>query len=427
MPRIARKAHLPYARRQRTRRAALIALALLAFGVLLAFSAASRAAEWQASLDMRLVSSDAAPPIMDGGLGTVRFGSDDSGLRLGRARFAVTQRLFELWSAHLDVSAWDDKGKSPLGVTEAYLQFRPYPRDGLRFRLKAGAFYPTLSLENRAPGWESPYTLSFSSINSWLAVEVRTIGMEGQLDWLGTRLGHDFDLAATVGAFGWNDAAGAALAGAGFTLTDRQTPLFDRIGQPGVEPLNGEHPFLEYDGRAGVYGGLEARYLDRVLVRVLRYDNRADPTQMDVVSQTIAWETRFTSAGARVELDGGWTAIAQWLDGETRIAPQGLQLQWPFRAGFALLSKRFGHSTLSARYDRFQVKTNNEDAGGGWQDGHAWTAAYLFEPSARWRLALEWLHVVSSSYNRAEAGGVPLATETQLQLALRYAIGSNIR
>jgi hypothetical protein len=414
-------------RRQRTRRVTALTAALLALTALLAFSAVSRAADWEASLDLRLVNSDAAPPLMDGGLGAVRFGSDDSGLQLGRARFALTQHFLELWSAHLDVSAWDDKGRNPLGVTEAYLQFRPYPSTAFRFRLKAGAFYPTLSLENRAPGWESPYTLSFSAIDSWLAVELRSIGMEGQLDWLGTRSGHAFDLAATAGVFGWNDAAGAELATAGFTFTDRQTPLFDRIGKPGVPPVYGEEPFVEYDHRAGVYGGLEARYLDRVVLRVLRYDNRADPTQMDVVSGTIAWETHFNSAGVRVELDNGWTAIAQWLGGETRIAPVGLQLNWPFDADFVLLSKRFGRHTLSARYDRFTVRTNNEEIGGGWQDGHAWTAAYIFNASAHWRFTLEWLRVESSNYNREEAGGAPFATETQLQLAVRYAIGSTIR
>ena len=132
--------HTPYARRQRARRATHVTLALLTLTALLALSATSRAADWDLSLDTRLVSSDAAPPLMDGGLGTVRYGSEESGVRLGRVRFALTERFLELWSAHLDVSAWDDKDASPVGVTEAYLQFRPYPRAGYRLRLKAGAF-----------------------------------------------------------------------------------------------------------------------------------------------------------------------------------------------------------------------------------------------------------------------------------------------
>jgi hypothetical protein len=394
---------------------------------LLLLTATARAADWEVSLDTRLITSDADHPFMDGGLGTVRFGRNDSGLQLGRARLALSQQLGELWSAHLDVSAWDNKDRSPVGATEAYLQFRPYPRAGYRFRLKAGAFYPPMSLENRAPGWESPYGLSYSAIDSWLAVEVRTIGMEAQLEWLGTRSGHLFDLGLTGGVFGWNEGAGVVLASDGFSLTDRQTPVFGRVGQPAVAPLYGAEPFLQLDHHAGVYAGAEARYLDRVVVRVLRYDNRADPTQIDNVSNAIAWNTSFTSAGVRVEGDNGWTVIAQWLDGKTTIAPPGLQLTWPFRAEYALLSRRLGRHTLSARYDRFQVDSSNLEQGGGWQDGHAWTAAYTFNASAHWRFTLEWLRVVSSSYNRQDLGGPLLATETQLQLAIRYAFGSAIR
>jgi len=393
---------------------------------LLGLPLVSHATDWELSLDARLVNSDAERPFMEGGLGTVRFGSNDDGLQLGRARFAITQQLGELWSAHLDASMFDDRDRSPVGVTEAYLLFRPYPLAGYRFRLKAGGFYPPISLENRASGWESPYTLSYSAINTWLAVEVRTLGLEGQLDWLGRHSGHAWDLGMTAGVFGWNEGAGVVLANDGFSISDRQTPLFGRVGQPGVPPLSGAEPFLQFDHREGVYGGFEARYLDRVVVRALRYDNRADPTQIDSVSGAIAWDTRFNSAGVRIEGDQGWTGIAQWLDGETTIAPQGMQLSWPFRAEFALLAKRFGHSTLSVRYDRFEVDSIGT-GGYGAQNGHAWTAAYVFETNAHWRFTLEWVQVVSSSYNREDLGGPPILTERQLQLAVRYALGSAIR
>src|SRR5580704_4914608 len=252
-----------------------LAAALLA-AALLAVAASSRATDWELSLDARLVNSDAGRSLTEGGLGTVRFGSNDDGVQLGRARFALTQQIGELWSAHLDASMFDNRDRSPVGVTEAYLLFRPYPFAGYRFRLKAGGFYPPISLENRASGWESPYTLSYSAIDSWLAVEVRTVGLEGTLDWLGTRSGHAFDLGVTGGVFGWNQGAGVVLANNGFSLTDRQTPLFGRVGQPGDAPLEGAEPFLQFDHREGVYGGIEVRYLDRVVLRALRYDNRAN-------------------------------------------------------------------------------------------------------------------------------------------------------
>lgn len=399
--------------------------AALSGAVLLVLPGLSWATDFELSLDGRLVSSNAEPSFMEGGLGTVRFDSHDSGVQLGRARFALNQGLGELWSLHLDASIYDDLDRSPLGLTEAYLLFRPYPRHGLRFRLRAGGFYPAISLENRASGWESPYTLSFSAINSWLATELRSVGVEGQLDWLGTRSGHLFDFAVTGGVFGWNQGTGGVLAGAGFALTDRQTALFGRVGQPAAPPLYAASPFQQFDHREGLYAGFEVRYLDRLVLRVLRYDNRADPSAEDSVSGAYAWQTQFDSAGLRIEAEHGWTLILQWLDGQTSNAAEGAWSAWPFHAQFALLSKRIGRSTLSARYDRFSV----ESLGGyddGAQQGHAWTAAYVFEADAHWRFTLEWLRVTSSSYTRADLGGPPQLNETQLQLAVRYALAGSV-
>jgi hypothetical protein len=394
---------------------------------LLAMSAAAHATDWEFSLDTRLVSSDADLSVVDGGLAPVRFDRGDSTLQLGRARLAFNQPIGELWSLRLDASVYDDKGGALAGLTEGYLQFRPFPHEGYRLRVKAGAFYPPVSMENRASGWDSPYTISFSAINSWLATEVRTIGLEANLDWLGTRLGRSFDLGVTAAAFGWNDQAGAVLASTGFALTDRQTALFGRVGQPGVPPLYGVKPFGQIDNQVGAYAGIEGRYLDRVTVRVLRYDNRADPTATDTVANTIAWDTRFTSAGIRGESADGWTGIVQWLQGETVIAPGGFTIEWPFNSVYGLVSRRIGRHTLSARYDRFNVEVRGSE-GDGAQSGHAWTGAYAFDASARWRIALEWLQVQSESYNRQDLyGGSPWSTQTQVQLSVRYSLGSATR
>jgi hypothetical protein len=398
--------------------------------VLLALTApAARSADWiqppdwEIDLDARLVSSDGRRSFVNGGLGTLRYDHTESGLRLGRARFALSEALGEVWSLRLDASAWGDSDRNPADLTEAYLQFRPYPFNGYRFRLKAGAFHAPISLENRAPGWESPYTLSYSAINTWLGEELRTIGAEGQLDWLGTRTGHGFDLALTAGVFGWNDPAGVVIATRGFALDDRQSTLFGRVGSSNSSALQPMALFHEIDGRAGFYAGVEGRYLDRVVVRALHYDNRANPEAFDSAIQDFAWQTRFNSVGVRAESVNGWAAIAQWLDGETYIEPGGTYLGWPFRARFALVSRQLRNHRLSIRYDSFAVDSETAD-GSGAQHGHAWTAAYVFEPDTHWRFTLEWLRVTSDTVNRAlELGAPRVATETQVQLAVRFALG----
>ena len=54
--------------------------------------------------------------------------------------------------------------------------------------------------------------------------------------------------------------------------------------------------------------------------------------------------------------------------------------------------------------------------------------AYPFELDRHWGFALEWLRVEDNSYNRPDlTGGSPYATQKQLQLSVRYALGSQLR
>jgi len=401
-------------------------LGLLALGV---GATCAQATDWQASVDLRLVDSNFDRTYMDGGAGDARYDRGSSLVQLDRGWFALDQAIGQLWSAHVDASAWGGRNAPALGVSEAWLLFRPYPVSGFRLRVKTGAFYAPVSLENRASGWESPYTLTFSAIDSWLAAEVRTVGTEMQLDWLGTRSGRSFDLGLTAAVFGWNDAAGAVIADDGFVMTDRQTPIGGHVGVPGSPLPAGAKPFMEIDGRPGVYVGAEARYLDRLVVRALRYDNRADPTELDNASEVVAWHTRFSSVGVRYETADGWTWIAQWLDGTASIDPLGFAADWPFHSEYALLSHRFGPHTLSARYDNFRVDAHlpDEPDAQDAQRGRALTAAYLLDVSARLRVSVEWLLVAEHSYNREDIYGLqPDTTRSQVQLSVRYRLGSQI-
>jgi hypothetical protein len=181
--------------------------------------------------------------------------------------------------------------------------------------------------------------------------------------------------------------------------------------------------FHEIDNRAGFYAGIEARYFDRVVIRALHYDNRADPEAFDPAIRTFAWNTHFNSVGLRAESADGWTAIVQYLDGETEIEPESGYLGWPFRARFGLVSRQMGNHRISIRYDSFAVDSKSAE-GAGSQRGNAWTAAYVFEPNTHWRLTLEWLRVTSDTANRVLELGLPaVATETQVQLAVRFALG----
>ncbi len=389
---------------------------------LIAACSLAHATSYDFSIDVRAVDSDGRNSYLDGGQGKLRYDKDDNGVHLGRLRAAIAQPLGEVFSLHAEASSWGDYDKNPIDLTEAYLEYRPYPFAGFRTRFRLGAFYPPMSLENRALGWETPYTITPSAISSWIGEEIRTIGLEGQVDWLGTRMGHSFDLQFTGALFGWNDPAGTMIALNGFVFDDRQTTLFGRVGKSGSDPGEPKREmFHEMDHRPGYYAGGQLKYLDRAVLNVLHYDNRADPTVSVASLQNYAWDTKFDAAALRLETSHEWTVLLQWLHGQTVIVPNGYHLQWDFNSRSVLLAKSFGHHMLSARYDSFEIDMGDGSTPGN-EDGHAWTAAYSFEPGNNWRFMLEWLRVRSDVKARPVLGEPALATETKVELSVRYAI-----
>jgi len=393
---------------------------------LLLIAAGARAGDFELSLDLRAVASDGQTSFLDNGLGKLRFDEDHQGIQLGRLRAAWNQPLGEVFSAHVEASSWDGDDKNPIDLTEAYLEYRPYPKAGWRSRVRLGAFYPPMSLETRARGWETPYTLTPSAISSWVGEELRTIGLEGQVEWLGTRLGHDFDLQLTAAVFGWNDPAGTMMADHGFALHDRQTTLFGRVGAPQTDPEKPKKElFHEIDGRAGYYVGAEMRYHDRAILDLLHYDNRGDPTAMAPEIRDFAWKTHFDSAALRIETANDWTFLLQALDGRTAINPWIL-LTWEYDSQSAMVARRWRDHMLALRYDAFEVEFLGDPAAPGSEDGHAWALAYTYQHGEHWRFALEWLRVESDVPARVVEFGEPaFAAESKLELSARYFIDFN--
>jgi hypothetical protein len=388
-------------------------------------STAAHAGDWNLSLDLRAVSADSRESFLGGGQGKFRFDEQHNGLRLGRLFGSWNQRIGESFAAHMEASTWDNYDKSFVDFTEAYMEYAPRRAAGFTPRVRLGAFYPPMSLENRAAGWETPYTLTPSAISTWVGEEVRTIGLEGQIDWLGAHRGRGLDLQLTAALFGWNDPIGTMLAFRGFAFHDRQSTLFGRVGEPVPSNAPKREPFLhEIDRRAGYYVGAQARYLDSAVINVLHYDNRADPTAYAPSLRAWAWETRFDAAALRVDTLTGWSFLAQWLSGETFIAPNGALREWRFDSYSTLLAKSVGRHLFTVRYDDFEVERPSPAASGN-ERGHAWAAAYSVEYGENWRVTLEWLQVESNvTSRRIQLGEPEFARESKLELGVRYALGS---
>src|ERR1700722_8190708 len=102
--------------------------------------------------DARLIAPSNQTSWVQGGLGKFRFGPDRGNARLveavlqGNAALADDLNLIALGRA-------EPEDRSGIDALEAYLSYQPH-RDGeLSWSVKAGAFFPSLSLENDDLGW----------------------------------------------------------------------------------------------------------------------------------------------------------------------------------------------------------------------------------------------------------------------------------
>ena len=114
--------------------------------------------ELKIQIDVRYVDTDAQDSFTQGGLGLARFDEDHDALQFGRLFLQYHGSLTETVDAHLTVDTYADHDKNPVDVTEAFVQWRPFPASGWRWRTKLGAFHSPVSLENLGAGWQSAYS-----------------------------------------------------------------------------------------------------------------------------------------------------------------------------------------------------------------------------------------------------------------------------
>jgi hypothetical protein len=399
----------------------LVVAALPALCALLGACPASTSAnEFDASADVLAVASDGTRSFLDNGLGDLRFDEHHEGLQIDNVRFGYRGELAEIVHFTLEAVSYADPQSNPLDLTEGYAEIRPFPHGPWRSRLKIGAFYAPISMENRLQGWRSAYSISPSAINTWVGEELRTFGAEYDLDWLGRQRGYDWELGLGGSVYGWNESAGQLISERGWAIHDRQATLFGKIGQANSGPIADQRLLTaEGDNRAGYYVDGNARYLDTLELRALHYDNRADIGAYSVTRNNFPWLTQFDSAGIRWTPTSHWSAISQWLAGRTCVISQSVC--WNFASEFLLASWSSGPNRLSARYDRFdtqQIASAGDEAGYG-DHGHAWTFAYRRDIDRHWSATLELLQINSRFPPRLDFGAPAAAVERELELALR--------
>jgi hypothetical protein len=424
---------------------AAAAIALAAFATAGTAAESSDRHQWHFAVDAGYVTASTALKSWPAsGLGKLRYAEDDDGLIAARLFAEYRGRIAPTLSVTVIADYLDD-ASSGLDLTEAYLDWRPIPTSGNQHQLRIGAFYPPLSLENGEVGWHSPFSYSYSAVNTWLGEEIRPIGAEWSVRRRLGFPGSAHELRAFAAGFYGNDPAGTLLFWRGWSLHDRQTRLDDRLPMPPMPSWNSTgaivgyteqsvRPFEEIDHEPGAYAGVEWRYARRVLVQLAHYDNRADPTAFR--DGQWGWGTAFTHLGVQASLPFELGLVAQWLDGETywiagarangTLSPVAELVEDAFSAKFLLLTRVVrGAHRFAVRYDRFE--TRREEAAPALRSdaGHAWTLSYRYQHSARLSGGFEWLQIHSHrDLWQAFYFTSPRATERQLRLQVGLRLGA---
>ena len=382
-----------------------------------------------ASGDIRVVGIDGETSWLDGGYGKTRFDTDSADRDFRLEPQAVEGELIWTprfsWSLGGTVVVTAQQGQdNPVDLSEAFATYKPLLGGGSRLTVRAGLFWPPVSLEHAGPEWRVRDTITPSAINTWIGEEVKVGGVEAQV----TRTTGAGRLSATLGIFGLNDTAGTLIAFRGWALHDQKAVAF---GLQPLPPLNAffvpyvqatrTRPVIELDNRPGFYaklGWAPAAWLD---LQLFHYDNRGNPAAVTPTLQW-GWRTKFDNIAAVFSV-GDWQVKAQGMAGRTLMGFAENDRLWVdtgFRAGYVMATRGFARGSASLRAEAFGTTSVGSELGGDWsENGWALTAAGRRDFGSNLSALVEIMHVDSRRDARAAAGLSPQQDQTLLQFALR--------
>ena len=386
-------------------------------------------ANYTAWIDLRLSQANGEHGWLDGGFGKLRHG-DETSADIAQAAVLWKPQLTDTFSGYVLLQGVSD-AEVPVGVEEAYLQWKPVPKSGFRYGLRLGQMFPPVSMEHDGTGWTTPRSLTPSAINSWIGEEVVVRGLEvnAQETFAGHRLG------LTLGGFTRDDTAGTLLSWRGWALHDissaENTELklpdgedqgWYRIFHDNQAPVS--KPMVELDGRMGYYARLDWRPPAPVAVNLEFYDNQGDP--MAVRNGQWGWATRFYNLGLAWRLTTKDEWLSQYMTGQTATgwpAGQGHRVvDTGFESAYLLMSHRCDSGArLTGRVDYFAVKDHSRRAvDDNSETGYAATLAWMKPVSDYLDLGVEAMHVISDRPARLTQAQSPRQAQTQVQVALKW-------
>ena len=318
-------------------------------------------------------------------------------------------------------------GGRAAGLVDAYADVRGF-FGANELQLRAGQFFLGTSRENRGDLWTSPYSITFSALNTWIGEEVRPVGAD--LQWQHTTdSGYIITGAAT--AFRNNDTMGTLLAWRGWSLGNYLPVYNEKLPLPPLFSLaptgsfsrqqDGTVPFSsDLDGRTGYSERVRISAPERAMLQFTHVDNRGD---RELYHGQYSWYTDFNLIGAEVGTADTTVFSVEYLDGYSEMG-ETTRPGWvdmDFSAWYALLSHKTERFRWTARFDDFATKDLDHSRGEtNTEHGHAWTLAWFYDPGTHVRAGVEFVSVTGNRPAAAESGFDPNLDAKTLTLEVRY-------
>lgn len=384
----------------------------------------AQSAEFSAIGQVYVINASDTLTYQEQGTGILRH--EDNGVGIGqvmiRGQMDITNSFF------VDVVGnYYQDGEKLLGLTQAQLLYKPLSNDEVRFKGRAGFFYPRISLENVDEGWLSPYIYTQSAVNSWIGEELRTAGLELSIYSPGRARRSPWSWEVTASAFKGNDPLGTLLSWRGFAMHDRQSLHNDKARfapyPTVIDPSIIWHPdyvepFHELDGRLGFYLGGHLNHFNRSQLRYYYYDNRADPLELNE-QRLYAWRTKFHSLSAQHNITQQTRVISQWMSGSSVMGDHFVAIN--FDAWYLMLSHRVDEHRFSVRYDKFSVRENDAiPADINSSHGFGFTLAWRYDINQNWQLGIEHHTNENTAYNRVTLGLPVERDQSQSQFVAQF-------
>lgn len=411
-------------------------LVLLLFSVLVAANSQAVEHDFKAIVDVRTYTVDGAEKAesyLSGNYG--KYGFDQgSGISLAQLGLQYHGDFDNGFSATIVANGYaggvENSDNNAVGFTEAYVSYKSLPnQNGWRYKIKTGLFYPKISMENIATAWSTPYTLTSSSLNTWLGEEMRSTGIELTIDKLGKFSHSDHNFSVDFSLFQNNDTLGAMLAWHGWTVGSRQTLINEKLIVQPFLAREGDlknqaalsDPFIELDNQLGAHLVGHWRYKNKLKFNIGYYDNNANP---DVVENgQYTWPTKFTHLGLKVKLTQQVELISQYMQGNTFMqSPYGNKVvDNDFQNGFIMLRKYWSSHHFAMRIEKFSVDDLDQTIGdNNNESGDAFTLSYRYQLNKHSFIQTEYNWLDSNRTSRYYLWQPISLIEKQVQLAYRY-------